>query len=104
MPVHIGTCSWNYDSWVGPVYSKPREKAVEYLAEYSSRYRMVDVDSWFYRLPARRNNLGIRYPGMDPGWMLPGLIFSGATILPMSSPRKSICREYWSCSKNMAIR
>lgn len=55
MPVHIGTCSWNYDSWVGLVYSKPRERAVEYLPEYASRYRMVEVDSWFYRLPARRD-------------------------------------------------
>lgn len=49
--VRIGTCSWNYDSWVGLVYSKARRRAVDYLGEYSDSYDSVEVDSWFYKLP-----------------------------------------------------
>jgi uncharacterized protein YecE (DUF72 family) len=49
--VRIGTCSWNYDSWVGLVYSKARRRAADYLSEYSNSYDSVEVDSWFYKLP-----------------------------------------------------
>ena len=55
--VKIGTCSWNYESWVGLVYSKPSRSAAGYLAEYSRRFRTVEVDSWFYRLPEPRDVL-----------------------------------------------
>ncbi len=54
MPLHIGTCSWNYDSWVGLVYDQPEPRSVDYLAQYAKRYRMVEVDSWFYKLPTIR--------------------------------------------------
>jgi uncharacterized protein YecE (DUF72 family) len=53
----FGSCSWNYDSWVGLVYSKPRASAAEYLGEYSQRYRTAEIDSWFYRLPEKRDVL-----------------------------------------------
>lgn len=49
----LGTCSWNYDSWVGLVYSAPKRRAVEYLPEYASRFDTVEVDSWYYRIPDR---------------------------------------------------
>lgn len=52
--IKIGTCSWNYDSWVGLVYSKRSPRAAGYLAEYSKRFDTVEVDSWFYKLPARQ--------------------------------------------------
>lgn len=55
MALHIGTCSWNYDSWVGLVYEYPQPRSVNYLAEYAKHYRMVEVDSWFYRLPLWRD-------------------------------------------------
>jgi len=55
MPLSIGNCSWNYDSWVGLVYPEPRAHAADYLADYAARYRMVEVDSWFYRMPMRRD-------------------------------------------------
>ncbi len=51
MALFIGTCSWNYDSWVGLVYSRASPTAAGYLREYSARYRTVEIDSWFYRMP-----------------------------------------------------
>ncbi len=51
----IGTCSWNYESWIGLVYSKPCARAACYLKEYSQRYRTVEIDSWFYRIPNPRD-------------------------------------------------
>lgn len=51
----IGTCSWNYESWTGLVYSRPSTVAAGYLAEYSRRFRTAEIDSWFYRLPERRD-------------------------------------------------
>jgi uncharacterized protein YecE (DUF72 family) len=54
MSLKIGTCSWNYDSWVGLIYDQPQPRAVDYLAEYAKRYRMVEVDSWFYKIPTVR--------------------------------------------------
>jgi len=46
--IHIGTCSWKYDSWTEIVYSKP--KPLNYLQEYSRRYSTVEVDQWFWSL------------------------------------------------------
>lgn len=55
--VKLGTCSWNSDSWVGLVYSKPSKTAAGYLTEYSQHFRTAEVDSWFYRLPERKDVL-----------------------------------------------
>jgi len=46
--IHIGTCSWKYDSWQGLVYSAPKPE--NYLAEYSRKYSTVEVDQWFWSL------------------------------------------------------
>jgi uncharacterized protein YecE (DUF72 family) len=48
MKLHIGTCSWKYDSWRGLIY--PQEKKINYLQEYSRHYRTVEVDQWFWSL------------------------------------------------------
>jgi len=53
----IGTCSWKFDSWVGLVYTHTGRTAAQYLGEYSARYRTAEIDSWFYRMPARRTVL-----------------------------------------------
>ncbi len=46
--LHLGTCSWKYDSWRGLVYSDvPRPN---YLAEYSKKYDCVEIDQWFWSL------------------------------------------------------
>ena len=55
--VRIGTCSWNYESWVGLVYTKPSKTAAGYLPEYSKHFRTAEIDSWFYRLPERKDVL-----------------------------------------------
>ena len=49
--IEFGTCSWNYDSWIGLVYSRKATHSAAYLREYSARYPTVEVDSWFYKLP-----------------------------------------------------
>ncbi len=51
----IGTCSWNFDSWVGLVYSGKKSRAVEYLPEYVEQFDTAEIDSWFYRIPDKRS-------------------------------------------------
>ncbi len=46
--LHIGTCSWKYDSWQGLIY--PDDRSYNYLQEYSRHYRVVEVDQWFWSL------------------------------------------------------
>lgn len=46
--LHIGTCSWKYDSWRGLVY--PEDGTINYLREYAGHYRTVEVDQWFWSL------------------------------------------------------
>ena len=48
MKLHIGTCSWKYDSWRGLIY--PENKEVNFLKEYSGHYQTVEVDQWFWSL------------------------------------------------------
>jgi len=49
--LEFGTCSWNYDSWIGLVYDKKAEYSAAYLTQYARHYRTVEVDSWFYKVP-----------------------------------------------------
>jgi len=51
MAITFGTCSWNYDSWVGLVYPHKESTAAAYLKHYAKKFRTVEIDSWFYRLP-----------------------------------------------------
>lgn len=46
--INLGTCSWEYDSWRGLVYSNKRE--LNYLEEYSQNHNTVEVDQWFWPL------------------------------------------------------
>ena len=46
--LHLGTCSWKYESWRGLVYSDAPHP--DYLAEYSQRYECVEIDQWFWSL------------------------------------------------------
>ena len=46
--LHIGTCSWKYDSWRGLIY--PEDKPINYLREYSRHYDTVEIDQWFWSL------------------------------------------------------
>jgi len=47
----IGTCSWNYESWLGLVYSNRWKTSASYLIEYSKHFKSTEVDSWFYGIP-----------------------------------------------------
>lgn len=49
--LEFGTCSWNYDSWIGLVYDKKADYSAAYLPQYARHFRTVEVDSWFYKLP-----------------------------------------------------
>jgi len=51
LPLRIGTCSWNYSSWVGLIYAKSQRAAAGYLPEYSRHFDTAEIDSWFYRAP-----------------------------------------------------
>ncbi len=46
--LHLGTCSWKYDSWRGLVYSDTPH--LNYLAEYSQKFDCVEIDQWFWSL------------------------------------------------------
>lgn len=46
--LHIGTCSWKYDSWRGLIY--PEQGPINYLREYSYYYNTVEIDQWFWSL------------------------------------------------------
>ena len=48
MTLHIGTCSWKYDSWRGLIY--PDEGKINYLHEYAKHYHSVEIDQWFWSL------------------------------------------------------
>ncbi len=63
----IGTCSWNFDGWVGLVYSQPQRRAVDYLPEYAKRFSTAEIDSWFYRIPDRRS-VGEYAAAVPPGF------------------------------------
>ena len=51
-PVRIGCSGWNYDDWRGRLYPEraPRRRWLELYAE---RFDTVEVNTTFYRLPAR---------------------------------------------------
>jgi uncharacterized protein YecE (DUF72 family) len=48
--VHIGTSGWHYKHWKGPFYPErlPASKMLDYYAE---RFRTVELNNTFYRLP-----------------------------------------------------
>ena len=50
--LHLGTIGWSYNFWKGKFYpSKTAPK--NYLAYYASKFKTVEVDSTFYRIPTQ---------------------------------------------------
>ena len=48
--IHIGTSGWHYPHWRGVFY--PRElPSSQWLAYYARRFRCVEINNSFYRLP-----------------------------------------------------
>jgi uncharacterized protein YecE (DUF72 family) len=56
-PVRIGTCSWADDA-LSKHWYPPGTPARERLAYYAERFSTVEVDSTFYRVPARQSVQG----------------------------------------------
>ena len=57
--VRVGTCGWNHKEWSGPFYPEDLAPS-DYLEFLATRYPVVEVDSTFYRSPARRTVEGWR--------------------------------------------
>jgi uncharacterized protein YecE (DUF72 family) len=47
----LGTSSWTGEGWVGSFYPEG-SKPADFLPFYSQRFRIVEIDSTFYRIPA----------------------------------------------------
>ena len=52
-PVHVGTSGWHYEHWRGPFYPDDL-RAPRFLAYYADRFRTVEINNSFYRLPSER--------------------------------------------------
>jgi uncharacterized protein YecE (DUF72 family) len=52
MALWIGTSGWQYRDWRGPFYPE-RLPQTRWLEHYASRFRCVEVNNAFYRLPER---------------------------------------------------
>ncbi len=48
--IRVGTCGWHYAHWRGRFYPATLP-AREWLAWYAQRFRAVEIDSTFYRVP-----------------------------------------------------
>jgi uncharacterized protein YecE (DUF72 family) len=57
-PLYLGTSSWSFDDWRGTVYPVDA-KSSDYLTHYAKRFRAVEIDMTFYRIPT---------PAMVEGW------------------------------------
>jgi uncharacterized protein YecE (DUF72 family) len=57
--IYIGTSGWHYDHWKGPFYPSdlPQER---FLTYYQERFRSVEINSSFYRLPTGSSLAGWR--------------------------------------------
>lgn len=53
----MGTAGWSYKDW-DTVFYPPGTRAGEYLSIYAERFNIVEVDSTYYRIPAKRTVQG----------------------------------------------
>ncbi len=56
--LYLGTSSWTAPSWAGPFYPQGLPSS-EWLSHYSRRFRSVEIDATWYRIPS---------PRMVDGW------------------------------------
>ena len=50
--LHLGTIGWSYDFWKGVFYPQ-KTVSKDYLTYYAHQFNTVEVDSTFYRIPAK---------------------------------------------------
>ncbi len=65
--VHIGTSGWHYAHWMGPFYPRGM-RSDRFLTFYAERFRTVEINASFYRLPARKTFAAWR-EGAGPGFV-----------------------------------
>lgn len=51
--IYIGTSGWHYDHWEGPFYPPDLPKDA-FLVHYAERFRTVEINNSFYRLPTEK--------------------------------------------------
>ncbi len=51
--IYIGTSGYSYDDWVGPFYPEGMNQR-DFLAYYAHRFRCVEVNYTYYRMPDAR--------------------------------------------------
>lgn len=56
--VYIGPAGWSYADWDGIVYPRPRPAAFDPLVHLASYFDLIEINSTFYRVPARRTCQG----------------------------------------------
>lgn len=69
MPAYIGTSGFSYKEWRGIFYPDEMPER-EFLAHYASRFKAVEIDSTFYRMPTASSLLA--WQTATP----PGFLFS----------------------------
>ncbi len=63
--IHIGTSGWQYDHWRGPFYPEDISQD-DFLAYYSERFQIVEINNSFYRVPAGVSGLRPAPPRPPP--------------------------------------
>jgi uncharacterized protein YecE (DUF72 family) len=59
----LGTSGWSYNEWEGPFYQKGEKRK---LRAYSSVFKIVEIDSTFYRNPSKGTVMGwLKYSPSD---------------------------------------
>ena len=56
--IHLGTSGYSYSDWIGPFYPG-RTKPGDMLELYAERFRSVEINSTYYRLPGARTFAGM---------------------------------------------
>ncbi len=61
--IHLGTSGWSYKEWEGPFYRRGEKRK---LRVYSGVFKIVEIDSTFYRNPSKGTVLGwLKYSPPD---------------------------------------
>lgn len=61
--IRLGTSGWSYNEWEGPFYQKSEKRK---LRAYSSVFKIVEIDSTFYRYPSKGTVMGwLKYSPSD---------------------------------------
>jgi len=71
----LGTSRWTGEGWVGsfyPVGAKP----ADFLSVYSEKFRTVEVDSTFYRIPTANTVKQYLQPRMRKRCIHPGHLYT----------------------------